>query len=217
VLDLGAGIGLNVPTIARVMAGVSIVAADYVEAMIRSAPETATRIVMDAASLGFADDSFDAVVMAFMLFHVPDPIRALREARRCLRPGGTLAVGTWTDDSEDFAANRIWVEELNAAGATPPDPSVMNHEMMDTPEKLTDLLRAAGFDEARTETYPFEDPMDLEEFVARRTKIGMSFMRLGTLDPSAREEVVARARRRMTGLRPEDFVSRERAIYAWAT
>jgi SAM-dependent methyltransferase len=217
VLDLGAGVGLNVPHIERASPGASIVAADLVESMIRSAPTTAARVVMDATTLGFVDDSFDAVVMAFMLFHVPDPPAALDEVRRCLKPGGTLAVGTASDDSEDFQANRIWIEELDAAGAAPPDPSVMNHEMMNTPEKVVALLLTAGFSDVRTESRAFEDPMDLEEFITRRTKIGTSFARFISLAPDARDALVARARERMQPLGADDFLSREGVIYAWAT
>lgn len=44
----------------------------------------------DVQSLPFADASFDTVVCTFSLCTIPDERRALDEARRVLRPGGSL-------------------------------------------------------------------------------------------------------------------------------
>jgi len=46
--------------------------------------------VLDAERLPFADDSFDTVVMTWVLCSVPDVPTALAELRRVLRPGGRL-------------------------------------------------------------------------------------------------------------------------------
>jgi len=42
----------------------------------------------DAGRLPFADGSLDVVAFSSVLHHIPDPVPALREARRVLKPGG---------------------------------------------------------------------------------------------------------------------------------
>ena len=46
----------------------------------------------DATELPFEDESFDTVVSFMVLEHLADPQRAMREARRVLRPGGTYLI-----------------------------------------------------------------------------------------------------------------------------
>ncbi len=48
----------------------------------------------DAQDLPFADSSFDVVIANQMIYHVPDPSRALREFARVLRAGGVLMAST---------------------------------------------------------------------------------------------------------------------------
>ena len=49
----------------------------------------------NAVALPFDDESFDVVIIAFMLMFVPDPMRAFREMARVLVPGGRLVVAVW--------------------------------------------------------------------------------------------------------------------------
>lgn len=49
-------------------------------------------IVSDIISIPVADQSFDAIMCVEVLEHVPEPIRAIKEFSRILKPGGTLVI-----------------------------------------------------------------------------------------------------------------------------
>jgi ubiquinone/menaquinone biosynthesis C-methylase UbiE len=53
-----------------------------------------------AYELPFADDFFDLVYMVTVLMEIPDRGRALREVKRVLKPGGTLAVTEFFPDPD---------------------------------------------------------------------------------------------------------------------
>lgn len=56
----------------------------------RSRPD----VVCSALDLTFPDNAFDTVTSTEVLEHVPDPLRALREMQRVLKPGGHLILST---------------------------------------------------------------------------------------------------------------------------
>jgi ubiquinone/menaquinone biosynthesis C-methylase UbiE len=50
--------------------------------------------VIDAQSIPYDDENFDAVIANHMLYHVPDKTKAFSEIRRVLRPGGRFYAST---------------------------------------------------------------------------------------------------------------------------
>jgi ubiquinone/menaquinone biosynthesis C-methylase UbiE len=56
---------------------------------------SATFQVGDAMSLPFADASFDAAVMALVIFFVPEPYRGVAEMARVVKPGGSVSAYAW--------------------------------------------------------------------------------------------------------------------------
>jgi ubiquinone/menaquinone biosynthesis C-methylase UbiE len=99
-LDVGCGPGnLTVDLAARVAPG-AVVGVDRSEKVIELAREEAagagatnvTFQVADAYALPFEDGSFDVAHAHQLLQHLGDPVAALRELRRVVRPGGVVAV-----------------------------------------------------------------------------------------------------------------------------
>lgn len=94
VLDVGGGPGrMAVPLSERHRVTLCDLSRDMLAvARARDGGERLRLATADARSLPFATNSFDYVLCIDVLPHVPDPRPALAEARRVLRPGGTLIV-----------------------------------------------------------------------------------------------------------------------------
>lgn len=92
----------------------------------------------DARSLPFSDGTFDRVIVAEVLEHVPDDERAVAELTRVLRPGGTLAatVPRW------FPEKVCWV--LSDDYHAPAVPG--GHVRIYRRAELVERLRAAGLE-----------------------------------------------------------------------
>jgi SAM-dependent methyltransferase len=75
--------------------GARVVAVDQSERMVElTRGRGVEAVVGDVQDLPFRDGVFDCAVAAWMLYHVPDLIQALREIRRVLRPGGRFVAAT---------------------------------------------------------------------------------------------------------------------------
>lgn len=98
VLDVGAGTGANLPHYPWDHIS-KLVLLDPSPGMLDRARRKATELGLEvqimegqAEQLPFEDESFDTVVFTLSLCTIPDPARALREARRVLHPNGRLLV-----------------------------------------------------------------------------------------------------------------------------
>jgi ubiquinone/menaquinone biosynthesis C-methylase UbiE len=113
VLDVGCGSGAVTRTLARRVApGGRVIGLDASPALLEVARELAKEAGLgdaiefkagDCRTLPFPDASFDAVLAATTLSHVPVPARALLEMVRVTRPGGRVGVFDVDGDLTLFA------------------------------------------------------------------------------------------------------------------
>lgn len=94
VLEVGCGEGELAEWIGHAT-GARVAAIDQSDRMVELARARGVdAAVGDVQDIPFADGSFDVVVAAWMLYHVPSPGRALAEITRVLRPAGRLVATT---------------------------------------------------------------------------------------------------------------------------
>jgi SAM-dependent methyltransferase len=152
VLDVATGTGLvAVEAARRVGSRGSVLATDFLSAwepFVRTTA-SAARVAnvmfasTPAEALALPDVSFDVAYCQFGLMFVPEPIRALREMRRVLRPGGRIGISVWSVPEKVglFLIPRIVAPALPpTTGEAPPSPMSMG-----APGLIEDLVAEAGF------------------------------------------------------------------------
>jgi SAM-dependent methyltransferase len=121
----------------------------------------ATFRIGDSMDLPFADDAFDAAVMALVIFFVPDPAKGVAEMARVVGPGGTVSSYAWDILGGGFPYAAM-SEEMETLGTPPLWPTSVEASRM---EALRALWHGAGLTEIETRvisverTYP-----DFDEF-----------------------------------------------------
>jgi ubiquinone/menaquinone biosynthesis C-methylase UbiE len=116
VLEVGVGSGLNLPFYSSAVSRLTGVdPSPELLAMARKRIADAAfpvdLLCESAESLPLEDRSFDTIVMTFTLCSIPEPLAALREMRRVLKPGGRLLFAEH-GLSPDPGVRR-WQERLN--------------------------------------------------------------------------------------------------------
>jgi SAM-dependent methyltransferase len=152
VLDVATGTG-HVAVEAALRAGPhgSVLATDFLpawEAYVRETTSAAkitnvTFAAMPAEALDLPDASFDVAYCQFGLMFVAEPVRALREMRRVLRPGGRIGIAVWSIPEKVglFLIPRIVAPALPPA-TSEASPSPMS---MGAPGLLEGIVAEAGF------------------------------------------------------------------------
>jgi ubiquinone/menaquinone biosynthesis C-methylase UbiE len=109
VLDIACGTGLVSFEAARAVSPSGhVLGIDLSERMVDAAERRAREMKLsncsfsrtDAEALALPDASFDVVLCALGLMYMLDPVQAVREMRRVLRPGGRVSLAVWGEPSK---------------------------------------------------------------------------------------------------------------------
>jgi ubiquinone/menaquinone biosynthesis C-methylase UbiE len=159
ILDIGCGTGaLAAAAVARwpqvritgvdPSSGMLLVADRELEPLPAAQRERIELVQAGAERLPFEARSFDIVTTAFVLQLVPSRFRAVREARRVLRPGGWIATLTWMQGGGPFEPDAVYDEVLERHGFEPRDTFGGGDDDPTTPAAAAARLRRAGFEAA---------------------------------------------------------------------
>jgi SAM-dependent methyltransferase len=147
VLEVGCGTGvLAREVINRVGDGGSVTGLDLSESMLGVARGICPDVDFrqgNAMDLPFEDDSFDVVIASFMLMFVPDPVLAVSELWRVLKPGGRLTFAVW----EALEGNPVYANLVEIAGRCIDDAagsSLAWPFALGAPGKLEEICSNAG-------------------------------------------------------------------------
>jgi SAM-dependent methyltransferase len=169
VLDVATGSGNAAIAAARL--GCTAVGIDYVPSLLEQGRKRAAAegldvelLEGDAEALPFPDASFDAVTSVFGTMFAPNHAQAAAELLRVCKPGGTIALASWTPTG--------FIGQLfQAVGAHVPPPAGVPAPMLwGTKAHLGELLgteiRSLGVTE-RTFTFRFRSAEEFVEFFRR--------------------------------------------------
>jgi len=155
VLDVAAGAGEQTLAIARrVGATGQVLATDLSPAILALARDNAAHaclenvqtMVADAAELQVEPARFDAAVCRLGLMLFPDPLRALQQMQRALRPGAGICTLVFSQPAHNPCITLLVSTACKHAGLPPPDPATPGGLLsLGRPGLVGELFTEAGF------------------------------------------------------------------------
>ena len=148
----------------------------------------------DAMALPYADASFDAAVMALVIFFVPEPARGIAEMARVVRPGGGVCAYAWDILGGGFPYAALQ-EEMRLLGHEPLWPPSVDAARM---AALQAAWQAAGLVDVETRVLEVQRTFaDFDAFWAAARKGPRMAPRLSQMAPADNDTLRERLRRRL--------------------
>jgi SAM-dependent methyltransferase len=139
-LDAAAGTALAGRALVAMRSDVQLVAVDLSPGLLAVARQHGgLPVVGDVERLPFRSQCFDGLLCVSAAAYFPDPVRALAEFARVLRPGRSCVVQVWAENA--ITPTRLFREAAATVDITVPDPN----ETLGTPERLRTAVAGAGF------------------------------------------------------------------------
>jgi ubiquinone/menaquinone biosynthesis C-methylase UbiE len=207
-IDIGCGSGAFSELLVECCAPAEVQGIDPSEAQLGFArTRPAARLAQfrqgDAMALPFLDGSFDAAVMALVIFFVPEPAKGVAEMVRVVAPGGTIAAYAWDIEGNGRPTEPIDTE-LRAMGLRLPLPPSYRAARM---ESLRELWAGAGLEAIETREIVMERSFpDFDDFWTTTVTsgtvapiiAGMAFAEAERIKRRVRERLPADATGRIT-------------------
>ncbi len=165
-----------------------------------------------AHELPFEDGTFDLALSSFVFQLVPNRAMALREARRVLRPGGTLAYVSWLQDDRPFQPDLVFDDVLDELGIDARDGDDPSGDLPSI-ERAAGELRRAGFAGAQAEAGVLEHRFTVESYVAFLAEFDEQTL-FENLEHGLRERLVDELRGRLTTLSADQMTLRAAVVFA---
>jgi ubiquinone/menaquinone biosynthesis C-methylase UbiE len=223
-VDIGTGTGqLALGALAR-WPHVSVVGTDVSVGMCAVADDEADRrlpptqrarfrtAVAPAEALPFPDGAFDGALSSFVFQLVPRRARALREARRVLRPGGVLAYVTWLEDDRVFLPDVTFDEVLDDVGIGARESDGRSGDLPSV-ERAAGELRRAGFADVEARRGGLAHRFTVDGYIAFLSEFDEETL-FAELEPDERERLVAALRRRLGALSADEMTMRFPIVFA---
>ncbi|MEO8695804.1 MAG: class I SAM-dependent methyltransferase [Acidimicrobiales bacterium] len=196
VLDLGAGTGAASRAISK--AGGIPVAVDAAFGMLAAdRSRRPAAVVGDACALPLCNRAVDAVVAAFSLNHLDEPVAGLREAARVTRTGGTVLASAYAEDDSHPAKDAAETAAREYGWEPPPwypQMRTMAVPKLATVERAQAALSDAGLrGEARALRVAFPE-LGPEQLLAWRFGMAQMAPFVSTLTAVARATMLRQAR-----------------------
>jgi SAM-dependent methyltransferase len=224
IIDIGTGTGqLGLGALQR-WPGVSLVGVDASAGMCAVADAEADRRlpgvervrfsteVAPAAALPFPNGAFDVAISSFVFQLVPRRARALLEARRVLRPGGTLAYVTWLEDDRVFVPDITFDDVLDEVGIGARGDDRPSGDLPSV-ERAAGELRRAGFAGVTARGGLLEHRFTVDGYVAFLTEFDEETL-FTELEPDLRERLLTTLRARLGALSPDEMTMRFPIVFA---
>ncbi|HMJ73119.1 MAG TPA: class I SAM-dependent methyltransferase [Solirubrobacterales bacterium] len=153
VLELACGAGrVGLQAASMVGPDGAVLCSDFSEAMVAAVDERIARMgltnadtrILDAHHLALGEgETFDLVLCRFGYMLMADPLQALTESGRVLRPGGRLVLAVWGSAEKNPWISTIFDAVMTHLNAPPPEPGTPGPFSLSAAGHLQEMLERA--------------------------------------------------------------------------